>query len=384
MSETADAVIVGAGVMGVSTAYQLARRGYGKIVVLDRGAVGSGSTGQSGGGIRHQFSDPTAIELTRLSMRVFERFDEEFGVELPFHRCGYLYVLQTEQQVAAFRRNVEMQQGLGLDVRLLTPEETARQFPYLYTGDLLAASYSPDDGYSDPSLCTTAMAARARELGVEIRTDQEVVAITRSGDRVAGATTARTELAAPTVLIAAGPWSGEVGKLAGIEVPVVPRRREVFGVDSVGLETVPETPYILDPHGGFSLHREDEVVEFGTTLPLAPTFDVEPNPGAAPDLAARVSRRCPALANAPVTRARAGLLEVTPDHNGIIGAVPTVDGLYVLAGFSGHGFMHAPIAGQLMAELIADGRAHTVDVTSFGLDRFGRGEAKVDATSPFH
>lgn len=384
MNETADLAIVGAGIMGISAAYHLARRRFGTIVVLERNEVGSGSTGQSGGGIRHQFSDPVGVDLTRRSVQFFDHFQDEIGAELPFHRSGYLYVVQTEQQLVAFRDNVRMQQGMGIDVTLLSPDETARRFPYLRTDDLLGASYSPDDGYSDPRRCLAAMADRVRQLGVEIRTGQEVVGFDRSGDRVTGVTTRQGSIEAPAVLIAAGPWSGELGALAGLEIPVVPRRRDVFAIEPFPLERLPETPYILDPRAGVTIHREGVAVEFGSTLPLPPTFDTAPNPDAAPDVHRRVAHRCPVLAGAPIARVGAGVLEVTPDHNGIIAAAPGLEGLYVLAGFSGHGFMHAPIAGQLMAELIADGRAHTVDVSGFALDRFGRAEAKVDATSPFH
>jgi sarcosine oxidase subunit beta len=324
VSSTADVAIIGAGIMGISTAYHLARRGFGRIVVLDLGDVGSGSS------------------------------------------------------------NVEMQRGLGLDVALLAPDEVARRFPYLQTADLIGATYCSEDGYSDPRLCVRAMADRARQLGVEVRTGQKVGGIARQGERVTGVETTDGPLEAPAVLIAAGPWCGEVGKLAGVEIPVVPRRRDVFALDDVPLETLPDTPYILDPHAGVTLHREGEIVEFGCTLPLAPTYDVEPNPGAGPGVFERVVHRAPVLAGRPITRATAGLLEVTPDHNGIISGVAEVPGLYVLGGFSGHGFMHAPIAGQLMAELIADGHAQTVDVSSFELGRFARGETAVDATSPFH
>src|SRR4029079_17072096 len=155
-------------------------------------------------------------------------------------------------------------------------------------------------------------------------------------------------------LIAAGPWSGEVGKLAAVEIPVVPRRREQYTTAPIPTAGVPETPYILDSRGGFSVRREGTGLVFGTTLNIPPTFDTTPNPAAAPDLLSRVALRCPAIANAPIAHAMAGLLEVTPDHTGIISAAPELTGLYVLAGFSGHGFMHAPAAGQAMAELIAE------------------------------
>src|SRR4029453_196015 len=173
--DTADIVIVGAGIMGISTAYHLARRRAGRIVVLERDTVCSGSTALASGGIRHQYANRVGIELTLQSIVTYERFEEEFGVDPRFRQHGYLLLVGSEEELAVARRSVALQQSLGVDVRLLTAEDTGRLFPYLETRDLLGATFSPRDGYADPYLCTTAIAARARELGVSIRQQSEVV-----------------------------------------------------------------------------------------------------------------------------------------------------------------------------------------------------------------
>src|SRR5499426_1519693 len=186
---TAAVVIVGAGIMGVSTAYHLARRRAGRIVVLERGDVCSGSTALASGGIRHQYANRIGIELTRHSIETYERFAQEFGVDPRFRQHGYLILVTTEAELAQAQRNVALQRSLGVDVRLLTPEETRKRFPYLATDDLRGATYSPRDGYADPYLATTAIAARARQLGVTIQTGCPVTGFVRGADRIDGVVT---------------------------------------------------------------------------------------------------------------------------------------------------------------------------------------------------
>jgi sarcosine oxidase subunit beta len=227
------------------------------------------------------------------------------------------------------------------------------------------------------------MARRVVELGAALEIGQEVQAVLRDGGKITGVRTNREEYHAPVVVNAAGPWAGQIGKLAEVEVPVVPRPRHEFRTTAFPRDQVPETPYILDPAGGFSLRREGEVLVFGTTPDRPPCFDVTPDPSLGPPLQTRVSRRCPALAGATLGNSRVGLLEVTPDHHGIISGADSLPGFYVLAGFSGHGFMHAPTAGELLAELIVDGQATSLDISSFDLGRFARGGGQVDPTSPF-
>jgi sarcosine oxidase subunit beta len=375
MTTTADVVIIGAGIMGVSTAYHLARRGAGRVLVLERGAVCSGSTALASGGIRHQYASRIGIELTLQSIATYERFEAEFGVDPQFRQHGYLILVTTEAERQAAERNVSLQRSLGVDVRLLPPDDVRHLFPYLRTDDLRGATYSPRDGYADPYLACTAIAARARALGVTIETDCEVVGFTRGDGVIRGVTTNRGAFAAPVIVIATGAWSGVVGQLAGVDIPVSPRRRSKFITAPIAADRIPlATPFVIDPHQGVSLRREGPAVLLGGGRPDEPsTFDTTPDTSLIEPVVERAVHRVPALADAQLVRGWAGLYEMTPDQSGIVSGVPDVEGLYVIAGFSGHGFMHGPIAGQLMAELITRGRATTVDIAPLALDRFRTG-----------
>jgi len=374
MAEAADVVIIGAGIMGASTAYHLARLGRARVVVLERDTVCSGSTALASGGIRHQYASRIGVELTLRSIVTYERFAEEFGVDPQFRQHGYLLLVADDRELAAAREGVALQQSLGVDVQLLTPAETARLCPYLETGDLAGATYSPRDGYADPYLCATAIAARARELGVQIRQQHEVVAVARGASTFTVATR-QGDFEAAAVVIAAGAWSGVVGALAGIDVPVTPRRRHKFMTAPFPTDRIPATtPFIIGQHWGFSMRREGPgLLLGGGRKDEGSSFSTANDWGLAPEVVARAIQRVPALAEARLMRAWAGLYEMTPDQTGIIGAVPDAPGLYVLAGFSGHGFMHGPIAGQLMAELIVHGAARTLDIAPLAFDRFARG-----------
>ena len=378
--DTADIVIVGAGIMGVSTAYHLARRRAGRIVVLERDEVCSGSTALASGGIRHQYANRIGIELTRHSIETYERFEDEFGVDPRFRQHGYLILVTTEVEQAQTERNVALQRSLGVDVALLSPDETRRRFPYLATDDLRGATYSPRDGYADPYLATTAIAARARDLGVTIRTGCEVVGFARTPEGVEGVVTRDGPLSAPVVVIATGAWSGVLGALAGVDIPVAPLRRSKFITAPFPFDRIPEaTPFVIDPHLGISLRREGAGVLLGIgRREEAGSFSTALDWSLAEPLVERAVHRAPVLADAQLMRTWSGLYEMTPDQTGIVSAVPGVAGLHVIAGFSGHGFMHGPIAGQLMAELIAEGRATTLDAVPLALDRFARGETSLE------
>ena len=377
---TADVIVVGAGIMGVSTAYHLARRRAGRVVVLERDEICSGSTALASGGIRHQYANRIGIELTRHSIETYERFEAEFGVDPNFRQHGYLILVTTEAEHAQAERNVALQRGLGVDVRLLSPEETAERCPYLATADLRGATYSPRDGYADPYLATTAIAARARDLGVTIRTGCEVIGVARTPDRVEGVVTRDGPVSAPVVVIATGAWSGGVGRLAGVDVPVAPLRRSKFITAPFPFEKIPAaTPFIIDPHLGISLRREGAGILLGIgRREEAGSFSTALDWALAEPLVERAVHRAPVLTDAQLMRTWTGLYEMTPDQTGIVSAVPGVAGLHVIAGFSGHGFMHGPIAGQLMAEMLVHGRAVTMDASALDLARFARGEANVE------
>ena len=380
MSETADVVIVGAGIMGVSTAYHLVRRGAGRVVVLERDSVCSGSTALASGGIRHQYANRLGIELTTHSIVTYERFEDEFGVDPNFRQHGYLILVTTEEELAIARKSVALQRGLGVDVELLDAAAVHTLCPYLRTDDLRGGTYSPRDGYADPYLACTAIAARARELGVVIRQQTEVRAFTRSGDRVTGVVTDAGTVEARAIVIATGAWSGVVGTLAGVDIPVVPRRRHTFITATVSADMIPmATPFIIDPHAGSSLRREGDGILMGIGRQgETPTFNTDVDRSLEPRVVEKAIHRAPVLENARLMRGWAGLYEMTPDQTGIVSRIPGADGLFVIAGFSGHGFMHGPIAGQLMAEVITDGRGVTMDASPLDLARFARGEAHVE------
>ena len=380
MTHTADVVVVGAGIMGVSTAYHLARLGAGRVIVLERDTVCSGSTALASGGIRHQYANRLGIELTTHSIVTYERFRDEFGVDPQFRQHGYLILIATEDELGTARRSVALQRSLGVDVELLDAAATHALCPYLNTADLLGATYTPRDGYADPYLCATAIAARARELGVVIKQQHEVRGFLRHGDRVTGVTTAAGDFEARAVVIATGAWSGVVGKLAHVEIPVRPHRRHKFMTAPFPAERIPAaTPFIIDPHRNFSLRREGAGLLFGHGRRDEPdSFSTEVDRSLEASVVERAIHRAPALADAALLRAYAGLYEMTPDQTGIVSAVPGAAGLHVVAGFSGHGFMHGPIAGQLMAEMLVHGRAVTMDAAALDLARFARGDTHVE------
>jgi sarcosine oxidase subunit beta len=379
-SETAEIVIVGAGIMGVSTAYHLARLGAGRVIVLERDTVCSGSTALASGGIRHQYANRLGIELTTHSIVTYERFRDEFGVDPNFRQHGYLILIATDQELDTARRSVALQRSLGVAVELLDATATGKLCPYLNTDDLLGATFTPRDGYADPYLCATAIAARARDLGVSIKQQHEVTGFVRRGDRVSGVTTARGTFEAPAVVIATGAWSGVVGRLAGVDIPVRPHRRHKFMTAPFPVERIPAaTPFVIDPHRNFSLRREGPGLLLGHGRRDEPdSFNTEIDRSLEPRVVERAIHRAPALADAELMRSWAGLYEMTPDQTGLVSAVPGAAGLYVIAGFSGHGFMHGPIAGQLMAELLVHGRAVTMDAGALDLARFARGDAHVE------
>ena len=380
MAITSDVIVVGAGIMGASTAYHLARLGAGRVTVLERDTVCSGSTALASGGIRHQYANRLGVELTTHSIVTYERFQEEFGVDINFRQHGYLILIGTEEELAVAKRSVALQKSLGVDVELLSPQAVGRMCPYLHTDDLLGGTFTPRDGYADPYLAATAIAARARDLGVSIRQQHEVLGFSRSGDRVTGVTTVQGEFEAAVVVIATGAWSGVVGKLAGVEIPVRPHRRHKFMTAPFATDRIPAmTPFVIDPHRNLSLRREGVGLLLGHGRRDEPdSFNTEIDKSLEPRVVERAIHRAPVLADAKLMRSYAGLYEMTPDQTGIVSAVPGVEGLHVIAGFSGHGFMHGPIAGQLMAEMLVHGRGVTMDATPLDLARFARGEAHVE------
>jgi sarcosine oxidase subunit beta len=375
LPRSADAVVVGGGVMGASTAYHLAQRGLRDIVLLEREPqLGAMSTGACAGGIRHQFATETNIRFSIESIRMLERFSEEPGQDVGLRLCGYLFLLTDPADVDQFRANVALQHGLGIETRWLGPEELVGLVPLMNLDGVLAGTIYERDGLADPHGVTHGYAAGARRLGVRILTETPVTGIRRDGDRVAGVETPRGTIDTPVVVNACGAWAPEVGRMVGVEIPIEPIRRQMAVTAPIpGLP--PDFPFVIFFKESLYFHREGQGILTGKSNPdETPGFNLTVDPEWEQVHLGEAIERMPLLADAGLLSRWAGLYEVTPDAHPILGRIPTAPGFYVMAGFSGHGFMHGPIAGKLMAEEIVDGRAHTVDIDPFRYDRFLVGE----------
>lgn len=378
--------------MGASTAYHLTKQGISNIVIVERETqLATGSTGRNAGGVRHQFSDPANIALSKESIALMAHFEDAVGATIDFWQDGYLFVLSSEASARAFRTNVDLQRAHGVDVQWIDAQEAARLAPGLITDDIIGATYCAADGVADPNGVTMGFARAAQAAGATILRDTEVTGVRVESGRVVGVDTSSDPIDAPIVVNAAGPWARQIGAMAGVDVPVDPERRHIFIAQPAGGGSWDDPPHqgrvpstrllVIDFESTFYFHREGGGLLFGMGDPSErPGFDTTVRWDFLPEVTDVAVRRLPALADASITHAWAGLYEMTPDHNGIIGPASEVDGFFVIAGFSGHGFQHSPAAGRILAAQIA-GADPGLDVSSFACDRFahhaGRGERNI-------
>ncbi|MFY9557667.1 MAG: FAD-binding oxidoreductase [Blastocatellia bacterium] len=376
MKPTAEVVIIGGGCMGASVAYYLTRNGVRDVVLLEREPMlGAGSTGRNAGGVRHQFSNPANVRLSIESIRLFEHFADEVGYEADFHQDGYLFLLSTLQDLSDFGRNVEMQRGLGVDVGLVSPDEARRLAPGIDVDGVIGATFCARDGIADPNGVTMGFAKAAQAAGAEINRETEVTGISQQAGRVATVETTRGRISTHIIVNAAGPHARDIGKMVGIEVPVLPYRRHIFITEPIEPGRVPASRImVIDFATTFYFHREGAGILFGMSDPDEPSSY---NTTVSWDFLEKVTqvatKRLPRLAESGIAHGWAGLYEMTPDAMPIIGPAPDLDGVFLLAGFSGHGFQHSPAAGRILAEMIIDGKAGDFDANPFSLERFSQG-----------
>ena len=370
--ERADVVIVGGGVIGASIAYHLAAKGVTDVAVIERDRLGSGSTSRNAGGIRLQFSTEINVRLSQRSLPRLERFADEMGVDPDFRQVGYLFLITTDADAAAFERSLALWSRLGVPARRLDRQQVHALFPQLRVDDVRFATFCEKDGHLDSTALLNGYVARARDKGVRFCEGEAVAAIERDHGRITGVRTASGRIATETVVDAAGPWGAQVAALAGVDLPITPLRRQIFVTDPVpGLDR--DFPLTVEMATSFYCHRESGGVLMSMADPAdKPGFDDSVNWDFLPTLVERALDRLPPMEKANVKTGWAGFYEDTPDKHPIIGRVEGLPGFLSAAGFSGHGLMHAPAVGEAIAELVVDGKT-TLDISALAHDRFARG-----------
>jgi len=365
-------VIIGAGIVGTSIAYHLARAGRKDVAVIDKEpAAGMGSTAKAAGGIRAQFSSDINIELSRLSIERFERFPQEMGIPVDFTQAGYLWMATAPEHLRLFEANAALQRRHGLQIELLDRAGVAKKAPYVRSDDLLGGVFHARDGYASPADYVMGYHKKAKELGATFFFGEEV-----TGREARTVRTASGSFAADHVVIAAGAYSGKLGEKFGFEIPVSPVRRQCFVTEPMA-EFPHPIPMTVDYGTGVYMHTESGGLLIGKADKDEPaSFNENVDYGFLEKVAELAMNRVPALENARIRTGWGGLYEVTPDHHPVMGAAGE-PGWWVACGFSGHGVMHAPATGMVMAELITTGRS-SLDVSCLRLSRFKEGKPMVE------
>jgi sarcosine oxidase subunit beta len=377
MKRTAECVIIGGGILGTAVAYYLAREGITDTVVVEASHLAAGATGRCGGGIRQQWSTEPNTRLAIESVRLFRGLEDELGADIEFLQGGYLVLAFTDEDVTQFEENVALQQGLGLDVEILTPDEITRSVvPELNTAGVRLATYCPSDGSANPFLATQAYADAARRLGAEIELFTPATRILTDGGRVTGVETTRGTVSAPLVVNAAGSHSVLLARTADVELPIIPYRREILVTEP--LERFFDPMIISFSFGIYFRQTKHGAVIGGFGDPDEPAgFNEQPSLEFLVTMSRKLAHLMPALKPVKIVRQWAGLYDVTPDAQPILGATDEVHGLYQASGFSGHGFMIAPMAALLVAQAVA-GVEPELDIERLNARRFASGVVTTD------
>jgi sarcosine oxidase, subunit beta len=376
MTETADVVIIGGGIVGSSVAYHLAESGCANVLIIEREEKqGLGSTSKSLGGVRAQFATPVNIQMSLYSIDLFSRFEEVMGQTADYRAHGYLFCATTEAHLKYLCENQEKQKAFGLkNVEMVSREDVVKMVPQMVADDIIGGAYCPTDGFVDPYGVMSGFAKRAKELGARIWLDTAVTGINVENGAVTGVRTTRGEVSTRNVVNAAGPWAAGVAQMAGVELPVTPLRRQI--VKTQRCDFLPaKFPMVIDMSTGFHFRREGEAIlmawpddeeTFGFKTAFTHDFMEK--------VLTRAVDRVPEFVDLPVNPKQcwAGMYEVSPDHHAIIGPAPGMKGLFFANGFSGHGVMHSPASGRITADLIL-GRRSFLDATPLRIERFAEG-----------
>lgn len=378
MGEHADVVVIGGGCMGASIAYHLARRQAGRIFLLEKGYLASGPTGKSSAVVRQHYSVDAWVQTSQKALNIFAHFDDVIGGDAGFVRTGYVACFGPDN-LAAAQANVAMQRQYGVNVSLISPQDLKSLLPACFIDDLAVVAYHPDTGYADSIQTTGALAARARQLGVEVREGVLVSRLLVNAGRIVGVETSQGSITTGCVVNAAGAWGGRLAQTAGIDLPITPTRHPIclfhrppdFSVDH---------PVISDPLvSAYYRPATHHTTLVGAAEHLNRNQPVDAdhyNQSILPDeietFKACVTHRFPAMARSVMRGGYAGVYDTTPDDQPILGPTPGVAGLWFCLGWSGHGFKHSPVIGDLMAQWILHGQTE-IDLSPFRLSRFAEG-----------
>ncbi|SHK10956.1 NAD(P)/FAD-dependent oxidoreductase [Paramaledivibacter caminithermalis] len=374
MIKSADVVIIGGGISGVAIAYNLAKKGVRNVAVIEKGYLASGSTGRCGAGIRQQWGTEMNCRIAKFACELFENANEELEYEgdIEFKQGGYLMISSTEKEHEQFKKNVELQNSLGIPSRLLSLEEAKEIVPFLNTDGLVSATFCQKDGHLNPFHTTDAFARAAERLGVKIYKFTEVTSIITENNRIKGVRTTKGDISTNVIVNAAGGYSQQIGKMVGIDLPIYSERHQILVTEAIDQVLEPMVmSFSLNlycqqvPHGGLLMGRGDEGEPRDLRITSGWHFLEE--------MTKTITNVLPPLKNARMIRQWAGLYNITPDRQPILGPVDEVEGFYLAVGFSGHGFMFGPATGVLIAECIL-GEDTTLPIDMLHLNRFKKGE----------
>ncbi len=382
MQTSAEAVIIGGGVVGSSILYHLTQQGMKNVVLLERDILCAGSSGKSAALVRQHYSNEVTIRIAQKSVEIFTHFADLVGGTAGFHQTGWLQITPPQAQRVT-EEIVALQQRLGVKAELLSVDDVQQLFPALNTEAVAVGAYEPEGGFADPHSVASSFVDRAKALGGQVHMGTPVRRVLVEGSRVKGVATDQGEIEAPIVVIAAGPWAQQVGKMVGIEFPLQILRSQIAIFQPQ--QAVENPPLVVvDPfHETYFRPEVGNITLVGGTesIPIEQRVVTDPNAyneKADADYVSGVSEklchRLPSFEDAGFVRGWAGMITVTPDWHPILGAIPDLQGGYCAVGFSGHGFKLSPAVGLLMAEFITQGKASTIDITPFRLARFAEGD----------
>ena len=372
MQHTAEVVIIGGGVIGCSTAYYLAKHGVRNVTVIEMSEIGAGSSSKSAAMLSLQFCrDALSLQMAQHSYAAYMYFEDELGVSTDFHKTGWLY-LATEESADALRQQASLLKAHGVATQILSTDEIQSTYPQLNTEDIVLGTFGPDDGPFDPHMIMSGYIKKAKQLGVKVYEGEQVFEVVLQGDRVTGVVTNKREISAGTVVNAAGPWAAQVGQLVGAHIPLLNSARTIVVTNPIA--AIPsDYPFVedLSTEWYFRPEMHGVLMGMGARQVERPNVDLDDDQVAA--IVETAVYRVPALARASLLTAWTGVRPLTPDGHPFVGSYSGIDGFILNCGWGGVGFIMAPIAGQLIAEYVTQGKVKTIDGSALSPDRFASG-----------